>query len=923
MGDSGAPGGSRATGVVGREAERARLDAFVSELHGGVRALVIRGEAGIGKTALWRVGVERCQHAGFHVLVTRPAEEEMRLPLVGLVDLLEDAEPLDPAALDPDAGPLVRGRAVLEALRRLEASAPVVVAIDDLQWLDAVSARALRHSLRKLEREAVGVLATARIEAGADDPLDLAGTMAPGRHDVLELGPLSVEDMRAVLGGIVTAVSPPLLRRIHEVSAGNPLYTIEIARTLARDEHVSGTPRALALPPSLQAAIADRVDSVSPELVPLLEMLSALGRTSIPELREILGGADVGALISDARRNGLVVVEHGRDVRFAHPLVRAAVYGRMSPLERRSLHGRLADRTTDPTSRARHLALSSDRPDEVVAQLLEEASDRAADRGALDLGAELAGHSLRLTPSRDVVAVRRRALGEVSKLAAAGEVGRALSLADQLVATMPPGPDRAEALVRRSQLEDDDLDTGEAFLVRALEEAADDVLLRGRVLDMLGWLRGVFRGDLAAGITCARVAVDLAGRAGDLELEMSAAAGLSNMEALAGNPRPELVERAVVLERTLGRPPLWAGPRVLHAEQLLWAGDLPRARALLEASHREALRSGNGRWLSYGLYDLASLECAAGDFAAADAFVHQAVDAARDSEDAHVEIWILHRRALVATWLGRVQEARDAAERRLAEAAKRGERPGIVRSRWILGLLALSAGEAETAASELTEAVRLLEEMGYANPGTIPALPDAVEALAHAGEVATARMLAARLERQAVTLGSAWVNAAVERSRGIVLLAEGDPDAAGPLLQRATESFDRLGHRPDAARALLAHGRALLRGGRRTDAASALSEAQSRFAEMGATLWEARAAAELERLDPDRGAGTLTATERRVAALVAEGKRNREIARALLVSVGTVEGHLTRIYRKLEIRSRSELARRVAGHRSRQAPGGP
>jgi DNA-binding NarL/FixJ family response regulator len=287
------------------------------------------------------------------------------------------------------------------------------------------------------------------------------------------------------------------------------------------------------------------------------------------------------------------------------------------------------------------------------------------------------------------------------------------------------------------------------------------------------------------------------------------------------------------------------------------------------------------------------------------------MEAARDAEDAHVESWIFYRLALVAAWLGQSERARAAAGRRLEAAASRGERPGIARARSVLGLLSLSEGDAGTAAGELAEAVRVLEEMGFAHPGAIPAVPDAIEALVLSADVGAADALLPRLEEQAAATGSAWAHAALERARGTLLLGADDPEAAASALETAASDFERLGFRPDAARSLLLRGRALLRGGRRTAAADALADARDRFAAMGARLWEARAAEELDRAAPGRSAGELTPTEARIAELVAEGLKNREIGQTLFISVATVEAHLTRIYRKLGIRSRSELTRLV------------
>jgi DNA-binding CsgD family transcriptional regulator len=894
---------------VGREPERARVRAFAAALPQGSRALLIRGDPGIGKTALWRLGLAECERAGFQVLVTRPAEEEMPLGLAGLVDLFEHVE-LDTGALLAEDNPFARGRAVLAALRRLSESRPVVVAIDDLQWLDLASGRALRYALRRLDSEPVGVLAAIRTTSGAEETLAAASILPSDLRETLDVGPLGVEDLRRVLSATVTAISRPALHRIHEVSGGNPLYAIELARALFAAQGSDGAPGGLHLPASLHAAIALRLEAVSGELALLLELVSALGPTCVRDLRETL--PEAAAVLASAEDQGLLVVEEDLRVRFSHPLIGSVVYGRMRPLVRRGLHARLAAGAVDPDVRARHLALSTDEPCATVAQLLEEAAERARGRGAIDLAAEFAGHSLRLTPPSDAEATLRRALGEIDDLAIAGEMSRALALAERLVATLPAGPRRAEALIGRAYLEDDHLDTAETLLRQALEDAGADDRLRGQVLDQLGWTLGLFRGDLSSGLEYSREAVALADRGGDARLQMACTGALAYLEGLAGAPRPDLLARAVALEEEVGKPILWTSPRTVVAEHLLWAGDLPAARALFEAVREDAVRSGTAVHHPYCQFDLALVECASGNLRLAEALVRDGLDAARDAEDTWAQRLLLYPLALVETWRGRAARARASAAQRLEEAALKGERPGIVRARGVLGLLALSEGDNETAARELAQAAQLLDAMGFAHPGAFAVLPDAVEALALCGDFAAAEALFARLERQASAVDSAWALAALERCRGAIALARGDADGAVAPLEQAARAFDRLGYRPDGARAVFLRGRALLRGGRRVQAADALADARNRFADIGSALWEARAAEELERAAPGRSTGALTPAERRIAALVAQGKRNREIARLLFMSVGSVEAHLTRAYRKLAIRSRSELACLVA-----------
>ncbi len=909
MGGAAHPSGLRAT-VVGRDAEVAILDAFVAAVPSGARALLVCGESGIGKTTLVRHGMERCRAAGHTVLHTRPSAEELRLALVGLTDLFEDVPHATPL-LDPELDPLGCGRAVLAVLRSLSTAGPVVVVIDDLQWLDSASARALRFALRRLDAEPIGVLAATRPSLDLPDPLTLDESLPPGRRDVLELQPLSLEDVRRLLGETITAISRPALRRIHKVSGGNPLYALELARGLSTHTRRGGNMDA-ALPSTLHSAIDRRLETAPKELEPLLAAVAAHGVVGVQEVKDALPDTDAGGLLALAEDEGLLVVDEDLRVSFAHPMVGSAMYSRLSPLVRRELHAGLAGRATDPDVRARHLALSTAEPDGGVAQALEEAAARSGSRGAFDLAAEFAEHSVRLTPAADEASSARRSLAEVEYLGVAGEARRALEIADRLVATLPAGHARARALVIRARLQDDHRATAEAFLLQALEEAGDDELLRCRVLDQLGTLRAWFLGDVGGAVACAREALEIAERAGDPELSVLAMTGFGHLSALAGAPRPDLMTAAVALERNAGGSRLVLGPRLLLAKQHVWAGDLEAARSELAELVADGTRVGNEFRRPQLAYDLALVECAAGRLAVAEDTVREGIEAARDAESSYYVRLLRYPLALVLTWRGRSEEARETAERVLSGARQRGRAPGEVLARRVLGLLALSSGETDEAAAQLSEAARLLVAMGIVHPGAIPVLPDAIEACARAGEVDAARAMLERYERQVGAVDTAWGRASLERSRGILLLAVGDAEAAATSLETSRSELERLGHRPEAARAALAHGQALLRAGRRAKAADALARARELFAQSGAVLWELRAADELDRAAPGRAEGELTAAEQRIAALVADGRKNREVGGELFMSVATVEAHLTRIYRKLGIGSRSELTRIVA-----------
>jgi DNA-binding NarL/FixJ family response regulator len=834
----------------------------------------------------------------------------MPLPGVGLADLVRGTEADDPEVRE-GADIRVQGEALLGLLEARQRAGPTVVAIDDLQWLDAPSARAIRFALRRLESERVGVLTTIRDDTERPDPLEASRLFPPDRLHVLDVGPLDRDELRQVLGSVVSSISRPMLNRIYEVSGGNPLYAIELARSVSSHGEVTSADE-LTLPTSLTAAIAARLRSQPREVGLVVRALAVSGPVSVDELRGFVDVTDLDGALEAAAQAGLLVVDDRLQVGFAHPLLGSVEYERMSAIERRAMHGRLAERLEDPDARARHLARSVAGPDAAAAELLEEAATRASERGSSELAAEFIGHSVRLTPSDRPEEILRRSLVQVGALAGAGEVSRALALADDVISRVPPGVGRAEALIARANLEHDDLTHGEELLEQALSDAGDDRLLRGRVLDMLGWLLGMFRGDLRRGIACSKEALEIARQVGDSELEMSAAAGLAHLELQAANPMPDEMQRALAIEAEAGRSLLWAGPRPLRVAQLRMAGALADARRLSEEVYRETIASGNERWRPYSLYQLASIEVYAGDLRKAERLVAQALEAARDTDDAHVEEWIRFCVAQIQAWTGRGDDARETADAILRWADARGERPAIARTRALLGLLALSEGRPQAAVSELAAAAELVREMGFHHPASIPAEPDAIEALSLNSDVDDAEDLLGDLERSTARLHSPLVDATIERARASLLLARGSTDDAAEHFRAAARSFDELGFAPEAARAMLGLGRARLRAGQRSRAAEALAEARDRFAAMGASAWAALAARDLDRAAPGRSEGELTATEQRVAALVAEGMKNREIAGALYVSIATVEAHLTRVYRKLGIRSRSELVRLIS-----------
>ena len=390
---------------------------------------------------------------------------------------------------------------------------------------------------------------------------------------------------------------------------------------------------------------------------------------------------------------------------------------------------------------------------------------------------------------------------------------------------------------------------------------------------------------------------------------MLAQSSLALMGALIGEPRADLLDESIALEDSFGVRGTNESPRAISGKLLFWAGDLPAARQRFDEALSAAAREGNELTRPYRLYDLSLLECASGNLLEARELARQGIEAA---EDARFPAGSLHYPSgLVSTWLGDADDAWRSADLLQNWAVLRGERPAVVRALMVKGLLSLSEGQAGEASGHLAEAIALLVDMGITEPGAFPVLPDAIEASARSGDVERAESWLSLLERMAEPQGDAWAGAAADRGRGVILVSAGRPEeAVAPYVDRWRRSTGSASARTPLEAVLLL-GQALLRGGHRTAAADALADARERFASMGAASWEQRALDELERSAPGRGSGELTPTERQIAGLVAEGMQNRQIAQAMFVSVATVEAHLTRIYRKLQIRSRAELTRLV------------
>jgi DNA-binding NarL/FixJ family response regulator len=914
-------------GLVGRQSELERLRAFAASLRTGPGAALVRGEAGIGKTLLWRSAVAEAEEAGVRVLRTACAEIELPIAFGALADLLEVAAGevedrlaapqrralavalgREDAEMRPDR--LALARSVLATLSLLAERGPLLVAIDDVQWLDPASRRALVYALRRLPAAPVGVLATLRGGKRAVDPLALAALHPPERLVEQTLGGLSA----GATGHLVHArlgrhLTRPTLARIQRASGGNPMFALELARAVAAGG--AGATARLEVPSSLDELVRGRAAALPAELAPLLELAAALERPTPALLGRCLGGVErAEELLDAAARADVLRLDADGLVRFTHPLLASAVYYGLPLARRRALHRTLAERVEAIEDRDRHAALATAGADAATASLVEEAAHAAAARGALDAAAGLADEAVRLTPPELEADRHRRVLHGAAQLVEIGEFQAARDRIEPLLGGEVPAAVRAEALLLRADAEIADRLRLVELLREALEAAAGEPWLRWQALIRLAQHAGWVSGDTRIAVEKSREALEVAIELDEAALVEASAEPLALFEAAReGRPGPA-PQRACSRRTPVPRLPWWQfTPRLAAGCRLMWAGELDDARRTLAAEHDELTNSGRDAPAGFVLVTLSELEWRAGRWAEAAAL---ADDATSRLGDLNPTAFV---RLLAGASAGRVDEARAIAAGVLAYCETADDREHEPRTRWALGLLELSRGDPERALAELSRAAEMLDGAGIREPGCVPLAPDLVECLVSLGRLEQARGALERLESDAAALEHRWARPAARRARALLLLARGEAGEAAALAEAAADESGSAGFPFDRARALLAAGEARRRLGERRLAAGRIGAASEIFERLGASLWLERAGRELRRASPrpSREPGLLTAAESRVAGLVAAGHTNKQVAAELFTTVSTVEAHLTRIYRKLGIRSRSELARRVAG----------
>jgi DNA-binding CsgD family transcriptional regulator len=906
--------------LVGRGPELALVGRFLAGCGTGSSALVIEGEPGVGKTALFEAALAAVPD-GLTVLRVRCVEAESALTYIGLADLLgARTSGILPALVPPrrramevtllraDAGsdmvePQVVGWAVVDVLRLLAASGPVLLAIDDAQWLDQASARAVSFALRRLDSVPVSVLATCRDVNGLD------ALSPPLRQERIVLGPLDRVDVESILSErFDDRLSRGLLSEVVAAAAGNPMYAIELAAAHLVTAPRTGADR-LTLPPGLEELLVARLGRLPAVAAQPLAAVASLAAPTVAMVVTALG-PDARTGLDHALDERVLLVSEGR-LWFAHPLLGMAALKRLAPSVRRALHARLAACATDEEERGRHLVLSTDGPDAATAQAIERAADLARARGAPGAAAELAEAAARLTPPGDPADLGRRRVAAGYHWVAAGEVSRGRALMMAALTDAPPGPARAELLWRTAMLTHLDGDLGEAvrMLEAALAEAGDNPVLAG---DATRRLAGLYQwqGRYDDSVRCWRTALEAARAAGDLRGELETLGSYAVAAVLTDTIAPaDLVRRIEELAAWLGPLSPFDDPRGSVAAVRLLSGDAAGAAAAVEPLYRQAGERGDEMSQAGIAGYLVQIHVAAGRWQQARDLAHEVSVAARHVGVVRSFGMDLYAVALVEAHLGNVDAARTAALALVDLAERRGLVPVLMQARAVLGFLALSCGDARGAHAEFTAVLDRARQLGVREWGLLFPVYSALDALVELGELDQAEALADEIRSHGREFGRPLELTAAARGHAMVLAARGDLAGGRAELERSLAEHDRLGWPFERARTLLALGGVLRRARQKRAAREALGQAQAVFDQLGARLWSAMTAAELARLGGRApGGGTLTPTERHVAELVAQGHTNTEVAALLFLSAKTVAAHLTHVYAKLGLRSRSELA---------------
>jgi ATP/maltotriose-dependent transcriptional regulator MalT len=907
--------------VVGRLDELSRVDAFLDRLADGPAALVLEGDSGMGKTTLWDRGVAAAVARDWRVLSIRPAESEATLSFAGLADLFDGVRDVfemlpgpqlaaldvallraEPVGAPPD--PRAVYAAALTVLREASTNGPVLIALDDVQWLDVSTEGSLTFALRRLEGEPIGWLIAVR-GSPSTLPLGIARALPEERVTRLAVEPLSFDELAELLGARLDAsFPPPILSSLYQMSGGNPFFALEIARaTLRGDTHATG--QALPIPKNLRDdLVRDRVGALPSLAQELLLYASACSRPTLELMEAALERSPLGPTLADVIDAG-VVEQDGGEISFTHPIYRSAIYADSSREHRHRVHHRLSAVVGDVEERARHLALAADGADEAAASSLEHAAENARARGSTAAAAELCELAERLTPPDRVEEVLRLRSAAAEYRLLAGDYGRAVTLLESVTSAAPPGPQRARAF----------LDLGQILIVRDEERRAVDVL--AQALDETGVGRAALSsihawrsyalaslGELHAAMRDADEALQLARSAGDAGALADSLMALASTQVWLGlGIDRALMTRARELESTSLPRSISQRSSFRLANMLSKTGAIEESRSMCASLLVEAVDTGDEDAGGLLRSELGWIEFLAGGWEASLDHLTRASGLAANHGAR------LGALALLEAHLGDADAARSHAKEAMDASARSGAVDAEILAMSALGALELSLGNAPGAHDHLERAWQLHRRAGFGEPAMFPFVADHAVTLIELGAADAAQEVVGWLEERGRVLERPWALAVAARARALLAAGEGNFPAAFEALTLALETHDRLPMPFERGRTLVVLGSVRRRAKQKRPARESLEEAIEIFERLGARAWIDRARAELARIGGRRAvAGKLTPAEERVAKLAVAGRTNREIAETLFMSVRTVEGTLSHIYAKLGIRSRTELA---------------
>jgi DNA-binding CsgD family transcriptional regulator len=906
--------------LVGREAESRELTRLLRRAASGTTgACVVRGEPGVGKTALLEFAAEEAR--AFLTVSARGVESESEFAFAGLVGICRplrshlsgvpdrQRDALE-SALAVSRGPVVDRFTAFAGFLTLIGSAaeeqPVLLLVDDLQWLDRASAEAILFAARRLRHDRVAIVMSSRL--GEDDDVDLDGVPQ------IRLAGLSREASLRVLRRHDGSPMPVhVARRLVELTGGLPLALLEVPALLTADQVRGEAPLPDPLPVghAVKEAFRRELAELPSPCIGALQLVAADDTGSVDALADALAIRGLTmAVLEPAERSDLLRIRAGR-AEFRHPILRSVVYHGAPPVDRRRAHRDLG-RAYVGRDRARHVwhqAAAAQRPNELIAAALAESAFDARARGAYASAASALERAAELTPDDRTRGDRLREAGTAAWLD--GQPHRALRSLDAALELTDDPVMRVDVHEVRGRL---------FYMTGSMVDAIGLLVAEGLRVQHIAPEKAVAMLTLACsvcsgaalmnrGLETARQATAIARRLGEGP-QLLAALALAQTLILSGRGR----EGLRILRKW--RPvcaSYFAAPLTVPfdpvAGLVYFYADYHFARQLLDTFHEEA-RSRSPEMLPQVLGSLTDLEMRLGDWALALAHGSEGVELAAVTNQPTTQSWTLANLATVEAGMGR-EEARTHATMCMELASRSGTRSMVVYALRVNGLLDLGRGHVGAAVSELEEVGRLMRDWGARDLQVVPWMPDLIEAHVHAGDDVRARRLVRALRAQSIRDGTRWSAAIAARCLGLVAEDFDEPFA------RALELHDGVPTPFDRARTELAYAERLRRSGRRREARPHLHAAIETFDRLGAAPWKARAEAELGGTAPHVGsrrdpAERLSPQELQVALVVGGGATNREAAAALFVTAKTIEFHLSHIYRKLGIRSRSELARVVA-----------